>query len=151
MAGERCDVSEWEIMSYNQVGQYSKLNILRAQMEHGLPVTRSKVALFHIFRPNDLKAQGGSTATTTIQEKQNPQEKQDFYQSKNVKCVFGDMVEFFFRDKVHNKDLRWTVKASFGYSVIRRDGSLEPLWNLTPDDGIRISRGGVNPSVQVRC
>lgn len=59
-----------------------------------------------------------------------------------MKCVFGDMVEFFSRDKVHNTDLRWTVKASFGYSVIRRDGSLEPLWNLTPDDGIRISGGG---------
>jgi len=28
-----------------------------------------------------------------------------------VKCAFGNMVEIFFSDKVHTKDLRWRVKA----------------------------------------
>lgn len=81
-------------------------DICRTLREHVLLVARNK-SLFHICSPGGMRAQQGRT--TPVEHTPGGTVslgRVDFYWSKDVKEKFGEVVEIFFSDKVHKKDLR---------------------------------------------
>lgn len=77
-------------------------NIHRALREHSQPVTANKITFSHL--PQSFEGTGGKLHTLSSLT-ENPRKEEDFHWSKNVKCAFGNILEIFFSDKVHTKDL----------------------------------------------